>query len=329
MLAIIALCAGGIALAASAVCAWFMWIRSTTAHGLVKEASRVAQEALSLAKEASRVAQEASRTAAEASSLANDASRMARMASSSTGEASSLAQDASRISNDASRMAELASAAAKEASASAAGAAASANEATRSADEAARIRELTAQTLNAQADALREESRENRDALQIAERSARAAEESARATRILAESGQRAYVALGAVQIVRSDLGAGFPTAVRCEARNSGKTPAFSAVSCQWLAALNELPPDPDYTGIDSISAGDLGPGGVSVIDANTPAFDALVTQALRNRELTVFLYGLSRYKDVFGMARQTRWAFFWNAEKRQFTRCAHHNDMT
>jgi len=204
-----------------------------------------------------------------------------------------------------------------------------AKDAARMAKEAARDRELNAQTVNAQADALSKESLENREALDIAARSARAAEESARATRILAESGQRAYVGLGAVQILRADLGAGFPTAVRCEARNSGKTPAFSAVSCQWLVALSEFPQDPDYTGIESLSPNDVAPGGVSVIDASSTAFDAVATQAIRNRELTVFLYGISRYKDVFDMSRQTRWAFYWNLEKRQFTRCAHHNDMS
>ena len=197
-------------------------------------------------------------------------------------------------------------------------------------EEAKRVREVTPQTGNTQASApAGQDHPDIREALRIAERSAQAAEESARATRILAESGQRAYVGLGAVQVIRSDLGAGFPTMVRCEARNSGKTPAFSVVSCQWLVALKELPAEPDYTGIESLSPTDLGPGGVSATDASSPAFDALVAQALRNRELTVFLYGISRYKDVFGMARQTRWAFYWNSEKRQFTRCAHHNEMT
>jgi hypothetical protein len=202
-------------------------------------------------------------------------------------------------------------------------------EASSLAEEAAHLRELTTQSVGALASVPGHQPFDNRAALQIAERSAQAAEESARAARILAESGQRPYVGLGAVQVIRSDLGAGFPTVVRCEARNSGKTPAFSMVSCQWLVALKEFPADPDYPGIDSLSPSDLGPGGVSSTDAGSPAFDALVAQALRNRELTVFLYGISRYKDVFGMARQTRWAFYWNIEKRQFARCAHHNDMT
>jgi hypothetical protein len=205
-----------------------------------------------------------------------------------------------------------------------------AKDAARLFEEAKRVREPAPQPVNVQGSAPGgREQQDIRQALQIAERSAQAAEESARATRILAESGQRAYVGLGAVQVIRSDLGAGFPTMVRCEARNSGKTPAFSVVSCQWLVAMKELPAEPDYTGIESLSPTDLGPGGVSATDASSPAFDALVAQALRNRELTVFLYGISRYKDVFGMARQTRWAFSWNIEKRQFTRCAHHNEMT
>ena len=199
----------------------------------------------------------------------------------------------------------------------------------RLAAEASRVRELTLQTLGAQAEALHQEARQNRDALAIAERSARAAEESARATRMLAESGQRAYVGLGAMQVVRSDLSVGSPTAVRCEIRNTGKTPAFALCSAQWLRPLAQLPAEPEYTGMETMPSSDLGPGSVQTSDIASPALDAHTAQSLRNRELTVFLYGISRYTDVFGMVRQTRWAFYWNPEKRQFTRCAHHNDLT
>jgi hypothetical protein len=204
-----------------------------------------------------------------------------------------------------------------------------AKEASRLAEEATRVREFTVHTLGAQADALQQEARENRDALAIAERSARAAEESARATRMLAESGQRAYVGLGAMQVVRSDLSLGSPTAVRCEIRNTGKTPAFALCSAQWLRLLAELPAEPEYTGMETMPSSDLGPGSVQTSDTSLAPLDAHTTQLLRNREVTVFLYGISRYTDVFGMARQTHWAFYWNPEKRQFTRCAHHNDMT
>jgi hypothetical protein len=210
-----------------------------------------------------------------------------------------------------------------------------AREAARLADEATRVREMTAESIGAQANALNQGSHENREALAIAERtaraaeeSARAAEESARATRMLAESAQRAYIGLGSMQVVRSDVSVGSPTVVRCEIRNSGKTPAFAVSSAQWLRPLAELPAEPDYTGIDSTPKMDLAPGSVQTSDT-TAVLDVPTTKSLRARELTVFLYGISRYTDIFGLARQTRWAFYWNPEKRQFTRCGHHNDMT
>ena len=202
-------------------------------------------------------------------------------------------------------------------------------EATRLAEEAANVRALAAQTIAGQADTLKQVAREYRDAFAIAERSARAAEESARAARMLAESGQRAYVGLGAMQVVRSDLSVGSPTTVRCEIRNTGKTPAFSVCSAQWLRPLAELPAEPEYPGLETMPSVDLAPGTVQANDTASPALDPRTTQSLRLRELRVFLYGISRYTDVFGVARQTRWAFYWNPEKRQFARCAHHNDMT
>lgn len=202
-------------------------------------------------------------------------------------------------------------------------------EAARMADEARRDREIAAQTMQVQADALKREAGENREALSIAERSANAAEASARSARMMAESGQRAYVGLGAMQVVRSDLSAGFPTLVRCEIRNTGKTPAFAVSSWQWLRPMPELPLEPDYTGLDSIQAADLGPGALQTSDTSSDTLDARSAQSVRNRDLTVYLYGISRYTDIFGSARQTRWAFYWNLEKRQFTRCGHHNDMT
>jgi len=173
------------------------------------------------------------------------------------------------------------------------------------------------------------EAEENREALTIAERSAAAAEESARATRILAESGQRAYVGPGALQVLRSDLPTGFPTLVRCEIRNTGKTPAFAVSSWQWLRPLAELPAEPEYTGLESIQPVDLGPGTTQTADAGNETGDARATQAVRSRELTMFLYGISRYTDIFGITHQTRWAFYWNLDRRQFSRCTHHNDMT
>jgi hypothetical protein len=224
-----------------------------------------------------------------------------------------------------------------------------AREAARQAEDVAHMRDVTAQMVDAQTTVIHGDSQENRAAIAVAERSARAAdrsasaaeasarsaevsaqaaEESARATRMLAEAGQRAYVSVGSMQVLRSDLSAGFPTAVRCEIRNTGKTPALSVVSCQWLRPLAELPADPDYTGIDSVSTVDLGPGSVQSSDAAMDGFDPNVTQALRSRELTMFLFGISRYTDIFGLVRQTRWAFYWNYEKRQFARYERHNDM-
>lgn len=203
-----------------------------------------------------------------------------------------------------------------------------AKEASRLADGASKVQEAAALTMQAQAEALNREAVENREALTIAERSATAAEESARATRILAESGQRAYVGLGALQVLRSDLSTGFPTVVRGEIRNTGKTPAFSVSSWQWLQRLAEFPADPEYTGLESIQPADLGPGAVQTAEAGNDFGDARAAQAVRNRELTVFLFGISRYTDIFGIPHQTRWAFSWNLEKRQFTRCAQHNDM-
>lgn len=131
------------------------------------------------------------------------------------------------------------------------------------------------------------------------------------------------------MQVLRADLSAGFPMLVRCEIRNTGKTPAFAVTSWQWLRPLTELPVEPDYTGLESIQPSDLGPGNLQTTDAGSDSLDARAAQSVRNRELTVFFYGISRYTDIFGSVRQTRWAFYWNLEKRQFTRCAHHNDMT
>ena len=218
-----------------------------------------------------------------------------------------------------------------------------AREAARQAKDVAHMRDVTAQVIDAQANVVQGDTKENREVLAVADRSARAAEESARssaesaraaeesarATRMLAEASQRAYVSVGSMQVLRSDLSAGFPTAVRGEIRNTGKTPAVAVSSCQWLRALAELPADPDYPGIDTIAACDLGPGAVQTSDAAGESFDPHVAQSLRTRELTMFLYGVSRYSDIFGMLRQTRWAFYWNFDKRQFTRCEHHNDMT
>jgi hypothetical protein len=222
----------------------------------------------------------------------------------------------------------------KEASRVAGDASRTAAEASRAAEDAARARDaaeeaLQAQAMQSQASGFRREAQQQREALAIAERSAAAAEESARAARMLAEAGQRAYVGLGSMQVVRSDLAAGFPTVVRCEIRNTGKTPAFSVSSWQWLRPLADLPAEPDYTGLESIQPADLGPGSLQSSDAGSEAVDARVAHSVRSRELTLYLYGISRYTDIFGTARQTRWAFYWNFEKRQFTRCGHHNDMT
>lgn len=218
-----------------------------------------------------------------------------------------------------------------------------AREAARQANDVAHMRDVTTQVIDAQATVFQGDTQETREVLAIADRSAlaaeesaraagesaRAAEESARATRMMAEASQRAYVSVGSMQVLRSDLAAGFPTSVRGEIRNTGKTPALAVSSCQWLRALADLPADPDYPGIDTIAPCDLGPGAVQMSDAASDAFDPHVAQSLRNRELTMFLYGVSRYTDIFGMLRQTRWAFYWNFDKRQFTRCEHHNDMS
>jgi hypothetical protein len=166
-------------------------------------------------------------------------------------------------------------------------------------------------------------------ALAIAEQSVRTAQEGMSAIRSLAETSQRAYVTFDSLDVVHKDPTTGLPVVVRGEIRNAGKTPARTVVTCQWVRHLKDLPPEPDYAGLESSTSGILGPGSGERFDASGPRMDAALAQDLKRHKLVIFVYGVSRYEDLLGKAQETRWAFYWHVERQQFLRYPRHNDMT
>ena len=159
-------------------------------------------------------------------------------------------------------------------------------------------------------------------ALEIAEQSVRAAQDGIIAIRALAETSQRAYLAFDSLDVVHRDPTCGLPVVVRGEVRNAGKTPARSVVTCQWVRHLKDLPIEPDYSGLETVTGGILGPG-------SGERLDAAAAQDVKRHKLIIFVYGISRYEDLLGKPQQTRWAFYWNVDRQQFLRFPRHNDMT
>jgi hypothetical protein len=201
--------------------------------------------------------------------------------------------------------------------------------AARSAEDAGRALRMIEGLLKAQAESGAQAAADTAKALEIATQSARAAQEGISAVHLLAEKSQRAYVTFDSLDVVHRDPAFGLPGLVRGEVRNGGRTPAASVVTCQWVRHLREWPAEPEYPGLETLSGAILGPGSGERVDASGPRLDAAAAQDVKRRKVTIFVYGISRYQDLLGAARQTRWAFYWNPDRQQFVRCPQHNDMT
>lgn len=174
-----------------------------------------------------------------------------------------------------------------------------------------------------------EDGADIRRALEIAAQGVCAAHDGISAVRTLAEISQRAYLAFDSLDIVHRDPASGLPMLVRGEVRNGGNTPARSVVTCQWLRYLRDLPVEPEYSGLETVAGTVIGPGGGERVDASAPHLDAGLAQDVKRRKLIIFVYGVTRYEDLFGGVQQTRWAFYWSVERQQFLRFPRHNDMT
>ena len=165
------------------------------------------------------------------------------------------------------------------------------------------------------------------DSAAAATTSAKAAEQSADAAKSLVEIGNRAWVALKQIEtIVRSTNG--LPIRFATTLENGGRSPALELRFAQWSKIAESLPNPPDYQGFNPMPKGSIGPGLQGQIPndvAYTPADEAAVFDGRKK----LYVYGFARYKDVFGVEHETKWALEYSRATQQFTSCALHNEMT
>jgi hypothetical protein len=174
------------------------------------------------------------------------------------------------------------------------------------------------------------------DALQIAGQYAAAgvaaadtAREIAVAARLAAEAGQRAWLSIDAVNIMTRN-GRNFPLNVSTLMRNGGRTPALDVEATQFYVIDKSLPEQLIYQDSGTPREGNSGPGSCSKL-AITLEYPPGAEAATRIHEgqVSIFLYGVARYRDILGTARETRWAFRYEPDLCQFRPCDRHNTIT
>jgi hypothetical protein len=174
------------------------------------------------------------------------------------------------------------------------------------------------------------------DALLIARQSAASgvaavdtAREIAIAARLAAEAGQRAWLSIDAVNIMTRN-GRNFPVSVSTLMRNGGRTPALDVEATQFYVIDKSLPESLVYQTSETPREGNSGPGSCSKL-AITLEYPPGVEAATRIHEgqVSIFLYGVARYRDILGTARETTWAFRYEPDLCQFRPCDRHNSIT
>jgi hypothetical protein len=147
-----------------------------------------------------------------------------------------------------------------------------------------------------------------------------AARESALTARLVAESGQRAWLSIDGVNIM-SRNGRNFPVAVSTVLRNGGRTPALDVQSAQICIVdrgsvdssglLRKAPCSPE---------GNLGPGSSTKLSSTFeyPA-GAEAAGRIRDGESMVLICGIVRYRDILGGLHETFWAFQYDMDLCQF----------
>lgn len=182
------------------------------------------------------------------------------------------------------------------------------------ASEAQRSRELAQDALDLQARAIVEQSGHTTKALEIAERNAMAVERNLETTKLIAETGQRAWIVFCDVQIVfrsTSEL----PTLVVLTVKNDGATPAYSELYCEWslgsyMATEMTFSNPPAHSTIGPRSSNEL-----KVYPKLNDSEDA----AIRKGNDNLLICARANYSDVFGKSHHADYCVQYHPPSKTF----------
>jgi hypothetical protein len=189
------------------------------------------------------------------------------------------------------------------------------------AKESAEVAKKSAEALTSQTDVMA-------SALKVAERSAIASEKSAAAadqSATLALQSERAWVMLTKVQSSPNLVKLVF--LVISEFVNSGRTPSSELQMSQDLKVVpGGLNVEPVYFpfGVGS-SKGSLAAGEYCQLPNSIQLSPQEFAQVM-NGAAIFYVYGIAKYKDVFGLPHETKWCLEFSPASKEFTYCSRFN---
>lgn len=144
------------------------------------------------------------------------------------------------------------------------------------------------------------------------------------------EIGQRAYVFPKYIRM--KEFRAGEKLLVEVELENSGNTPALNlSGSIHYRARETALPENPDYgkpaDGFTSVSVLPPSVPSLRLVSSRGELLDRHIVSVGRG-ELSIYVYGILQYEDVFRQRRKTKFCGLYDAPTGLFKACEHHNSM-
>ncbi|MGA2721363.1 MAG: hypothetical protein ABSG79_03015 [Bryobacteraceae bacterium] len=201
--------------------------------------------------------------------------------------------------------------------------------------ETRRLRTAGDEALRAAREAGELHAQSTREALEIAAWHAttaaaavEAARQSATATRLLAETSQRAWLAVDGIHIMTRN-GRNFPVSISTVIRNGGRTPAMDVETAQFHVIESAPAESHRQEPAEMTPEGNLGPGSAAKVASTLEYPPGSETAGrIREGELLVLVYGTARYKDILGNSRETSWAYRYEVDLCQFRPCTLNNEI-
>jgi hypothetical protein len=189
-----------------------------------------------------------------------------------------------------------------------------ANASEKQATEAEKSRLLTEKALAAQAVALLDQSSQTTKALDIAERNAKAVEGTLEATKILAETGQRAWIAFDEILSIGQRAGL-LPSLVTIKVKNDGATPAKAELQYEWKLE-SQITDSMNFTKTPA----DFMIGPHIAIDVKCYIqLDQSQDVSIRKGEDRLLICARAVYEDVFGRRHKTDYCRQYHSQSGSF----------
>ncbi len=155
------------------------------------------------------------------------------------------------------------------------------------------------------------QEKHNQQLVEAAKRSADAAEQSAGASKLLSETGLRAWLFVGQMHYPQQTEKK-FPVLVSAEIKNAGNTPAKNVQMAATWNVFRSAPEALYPSGLpEENNCGTIGPG--ALVQYPLDLSNAVVHETqIRSGELQLYVYGVIKYNDVFGGQHKTEWCLWF-----------------